>query len=40
MQRRRPSGFQHTHSEGEAARLAVIEQNSSGEAAADKGADE
>ena len=39
-QRRRPSGFQHTHIEGEVARLVVIEQNISGEAASDEGVDE
>ena len=38
--RRRPSGLQHTHTEGEVARLVVVEQNISGEAASDEGVDE
>ena len=33
--RRRPSGFQHTHT-----RPVVVEQNISGEAASDEGVDE
>ena len=37
--RRRPSGFQHTHTEGEVTRP-VVEQNISGEAASDECVDE